>query len=116
MHADGVSLRPILEDPESAAGRDHILNVYYGGEFLYTQRILIGERYKYVFNGFDIDELYDLETDPGENHNLIDEPDHQDIAQGLRNELYRMMEAVDDPYSGTWLYHAGRYLPYTAAT
>ena len=32
---------------------DQILCAYYGGEFLYTQRIAITDRYKYVFNGFD---------------------------------------------------------------
>lgn len=90
------------------------MNVCYGGEFLFAQRILITRRYKYIFNGFDIDELYDLETDPDEMVNRVDEPDMQTLAQVLRNELYRQMEALGDPYSGTWLYNAGHYLPYAA--
>jgi len=45
---------------------DHILCAYYGGEFLYTQRIAITDRFKYVFNGFDIDECYDLRTIAGD--------------------------------------------------
>ncbi len=32
-----------------------ILCAYYGGEFLYTQRIALNRRYKYVFNGFEFD-------------------------------------------------------------
>ena len=31
------------------------------------QRQVLTARYKYVFNGFDFDELYDLATDPHEN-------------------------------------------------
>ena len=33
------------------------MNIYYGCEFLHLQRIMITERYKYVFNGFDLDEF-----------------------------------------------------------
>ena len=88
------------------------MNAYYGGEFLYTQRILITQRYKYVFNGFDIDELYDLETDPSEMINLIDDAGHTEIRDGLRRRLYEEMERLDDPYKSRWKYHAGRYLPH----
>ena len=41
---------PIRGQPQ---WRDDILCAYYGGEFLYTQRIAITDRFKYVFNGFD---------------------------------------------------------------
>ncbi|MAG13553.1 MAG: hypothetical protein CMN78_03040 [Spirochaetales bacterium] len=63
---DGIDLSAILEDPESTPSREAIFNVYYGCEFLRVQRMIITDRYKYVFNGFDVDELYDLEIDPSE--------------------------------------------------
>jgi arylsulfatase A-like enzyme len=109
---DGISLSDLIQSPETTESRDAIMNAYYGGEFLYTQRILITQRYKYVFNGFDIDELYDLETDPSEMNNLIDDAGHTEIRDGLRRRLYEEMERLDDPYKSRWKYHAGRYLPH----
>jgi arylsulfatase A-like enzyme len=43
---------------------------YHGSRFLLTQRIYWEDNWKFVFNGFDFDELYDLENDPNELHNL----------------------------------------------
>ena len=34
--------------------------------------MIIDKKFKYVFNAFDFDKLYDLETDPGETVNLFD--------------------------------------------
>ena len=68
-YADGARLQPLFENPAAASWTDQIMCAYYGGEFLYTQRIAITDRFKYVFNGFDIDECYDLEDDPEEMHN-----------------------------------------------
>ena len=47
------ALQPLFEDPGAYRLGDEILCAYYGGEFLYTQRIAITNRFKYVFNGFD---------------------------------------------------------------
>jgi hypothetical protein len=94
---------------------------YYGGEFLYTQRIAITDRFKYVFNGFDIDELYDLQEDPEELQNAIDDAKYARYRDDMRARLYEMMNAVEDPYGmpATWhqsgnrpdRYGAPRYLP-----
>jgi arylsulfatase A-like enzyme len=58
-------------------------------------------RYKFV-QTFDIDEpqrvvfeeLYDLELDPAEMSNVIDESSHTSVAQRLRNDLRRKKNAV----------------------
>ena len=73
-YPDGRSLVPLFENPQRPDWSDDILCAYYGGEFLYTQRIAINRRYKYVFNGFDFDELYDLEADPDEMRNVVGDP------------------------------------------
>ena len=109
--ADGMSLVPILRDPEGEPSRDAIMNSYYGCEFLHVQRTVITRRHKYVFNGFDIDELYDLKTDPTEMTNRLNDPTYADVRDDLRRRLYTFMKRYDDPFSGTWLYDAGRYLP-----
>jgi arylsulfatase A-like enzyme len=54
-YPDGRSLTALFDDPARTDWNDDILCVYYGGEFLYTQRIAVNRRYKYVFNGFDYD-------------------------------------------------------------
>jgi hypothetical protein len=61
---DGRALQPLFDDSAARSWPDQILCAYYGGEFLYTQRIGVTRRLKYVFNGFDVDEMYDLVRDP----------------------------------------------------
>jgi arylsulfatase A-like enzyme len=122
-HADGYDLRPLMTrrpGAEQAPGpsdqwRDREpwpqfrLNSYYGCELLYTQRIAIGQRYKYVFNGFDWDELYDLARDPGEVCNLIDDPAYAEAAQDMRDALWDLMFRHYDPYTQL-MWGAARYL------
>ena len=118
---DGRALQPLFADPRSNSWPDGIMCAYYGGEFLYTQRIAITDRFKYVFNGFDIDELYDLRDDPEELHNTIEDEKYAKYRDDMRARLYEMMDAVEDPYGmpATWhqsgsrpdRYGAPRYLP-----
>lgn len=108
--ADGRSLRPLLEDPARADWEDVAFCAYYGGEFLYTQRMVITPRHKYVFNGFDFDELYDLEADSHELHNAIDDDDYATTRDAMRALLWDQMERYDDPYAQN-RYGAARYLP-----
>ena len=100
-HADGRDLTPLLAEPHRAeeSWPAHILNVYYGCEFLYVQRIAIGRRFKYVFNSFDWDELYDLQADPGELRNLAKDPAHAETAQDMRDALWELCYRHHDPYT-----------------
>lgn len=120
-YADGRALQPLFSNPATRSWPDQIMCAYYGGEFLYTQRIAITQRFKYVFNGFDIDELYDLERDPEEMHNAVADLSYTKYCDDMRARLYEMMSQFEDPY-GTptrWTlpgnrpnrYGAPRYLP-----
>ena len=40
---------------------------------------------------WDVDELYDLKTDPGETNNLINQPDYRSIVKEMENRLYAML-------------------------
>jgi len=52
----------------------------------------------------DIDELYDLENDPGEMKNLINDPKYDDIEQELRNELENLKKRYKyNPDRDWWL-------------
>ncbi len=108
---DGRALQPLFADPRASSWADQIMCAYYGGEFLYTQRIAITDRYKYVFNGFDIDELYDLQDDPEEMHNAINDPNYAKYADDMRARLYEMMNAVEDPYGTPSQWHGAGNRP-----
>ncbi len=46
------------------------------------------------------DEPYDLESDPGEMHNLIDSPAKAGIRSRLQDKLLDWMNASRDPFRG----------------
>jgi arylsulfatase A-like enzyme len=120
-YADARSLLPLFKDPTRDDWREHIMATFYGGEFLYTQRIAISERYKYIFNAFDYDECYDLVTDPEEMTNVINDPTKKAVVDDMRARLWEMMNEYEDPYGDmqnsadpgkmTKMYNAARYLP-----
>lgn len=43
------------------------------------------------------EELYDTYLDPNESHNLVDDPEHEDVRRELRERLDDWMERTDDP-------------------
>jgi arylsulfatase A-like enzyme len=69
---------------------------FLGTEYYYTQRIIRNKRYKYVFNGFDIDELYDLEEDPYELTNLANNKEYEEVKRELIKELWQWAKKTDD--------------------
>ena len=49
-----------------------------------------------MFNGFDFDELYDLEKDPWELENLGDHPEYEPVKRRLIAEMWRWAHITDD--------------------
>jgi len=72
---------------------------FHGTELLYSQRILTTRKHKYVFNGFDFDELYDLEADPHEMRNLYFSSAHRHVLEDMIRRLWRRALAVGDTIS-----------------
>ena len=59
---------------------------------------------KYIWREEGPEELYDLESDPDERLNLIDDPTYSGIQSELRSELDHWFEVHDDPrFSGIGL-------------
>jgi arylsulfatase A-like enzyme len=112
-YADGRPLQTLFENPNRTDWPDHVLCAFYGGEFLYTQRMAITQRFKYVFNGFDIDECYDLGRDPGELQNIAASAGHRAQVDDMRARLYELMAEFHDPYGqhpdGISAGHGDRY-------
>ncbi len=98
----GQSLLPLLVGPASG-GRPDIFCVYTGNQFgLYSQRMVRDARWKYVWNATAVDELYDLQADPGELHNRAADPGCGDELRRLRHRLVAWMEETRDRLLNGW--------------
>ncbi len=97
-HFDGRSVVPLLRG-ETVPWRDVFLYVYYWEKnFPQSPTVfsLRGDRYKYItyYGLWDADELYDLQNDPDEQHNLLYDPAHAPIAAEMESRMYAMMEEL----------------------
>lgn len=93
----GRSLLPLLHDSGPAESwRRYRFTQFSGVELYYTQRSVADDRYKYVYNGFDTDELYDLESDPHEMTNLAANPDFDSVKERLCSAMWRFAAREDD--------------------
>lgn len=54
------------------------------------------ERYKYVAALYDGDELYNLNEDPFEMQNLVEDPVYQDVKADLRQRIVEHIESTGD--------------------
>lgn len=85
--------------------RDSITSSGNGQQFgLFNSRMIRIDRYKYVWNMTDIDELYDLDADPGEKMNRIADESLVSLVKDLRHRLYEQLIAHEDLFlRSPWL-------------
>jgi arylsulfatase A-like enzyme len=95
-HFSGESLLPFLRDEKPSGWRDEVHTQCNGVELYYTQRSVMTREWKYVFNGFDQDELYHLREDPHEMHNLADDLQYRDQKRDLCRRLWRFAHREGD--------------------
>lgn len=69
-------------------------DAYQGREF--KLRGIRTATYKYNWSPHDLDELYDLEHDPGERNNVAQKPEYADVRRDLKDRLFRWMRAEND--------------------
>ena len=57
------------------------------------------DRYKLIhfYNDIDVWELYGLQNDPMEMHNIYNEPGNEALIDSLKTELNKLQEQYDDP-------------------
>ena len=94
--AQGRSLAPLLAGQEPSDWPDDTFAEFHGQRFFWTQRIAWTERWKYVFNGFDFDELYDLENDPHELTNLAGDPHYANVVEEMAQRMWTRIRAIGD--------------------
>jgi len=68
-------------------------------------RCICDGRYKLSIHLMTSDELYDLESDPGEMHNLIDSPALAAVRNRLHDQLLEWMNTSRDPFRGYYWGH-----------
>ena len=99
-HVQGRSWVPLLEGDNSDWRRTGLLEYYSHEQPMPWMRDL---SYKVVHTGrfklihwlaYDADELYDLDSDPYEQTNLADLPEHRTVADGLLDEMDRLVAEV----------------------
>lgn len=94
-YMQGRSLTPLFHGDTIDWRRSFLFEYFVDDAYPYAGPTMLAvrtERYKLVdsFLDDDIDELYDLQQDPGEMHNLIAEPLYDGLLHSLRRELERL--------------------------
>lgn len=95
-HMDGRSFLKLLEG-KRLAWRDEVFYEYYWERnFPHTPTVhgVRSKRYKYIhYHGiWDIDELYDIQNDPDEKHNLIDKPQYKELVDRMNKKMFDWLE------------------------
>jgi arylsulfatase A-like enzyme len=101
---DGRSLVPVLEGRTPGDWRTEMYAEFHGMQWgLYPQRMIRNRRYKFVFNGQDPNELYDLENDPYEVHNVYLDPAYAAVREQFVEKLYQWNETTNDSWRPEWM-------------
>ena len=101
---EGRSLLPLLRGTTPGDWRKYAFSTYNGQQFgLVTQRMIRDERWKYVWNLTDVDELYDLREDPWELENRVGKSKYGAELARLRQDLAKELKRRGDPAFSVWV-------------
>lgn len=95
---DGRSIVPLLKGQTPEDWPEEVFLQFHGHHFPYPQRGIRSRTHKLVVNPADVNELYDLEQDPDELHNLIDDPAYRTVRDELMARLYAHLVASGDNF------------------
>ena len=85
------SLLPLCQEAD-AAWSDELICEHTGHGHHFPMRMILHDRFKYVFSLHDMNELYDMEADPYEMNNLALDPAYADVRRDMRQRLLRHFE------------------------
>lgn len=98
----GESFLPLLKGEEVPEWRHSLYYHFYEYPAEHAVRRHFGvrtDRYKLIhyYNDFNAWEMFDLQEDPNEMHNIYGQPGTEEITKKLKAELSRLQEYYDDP-------------------
>lgn len=93
---DSKAFTPLLYSPEKEDEYQKGFAEYFGGRMLLTQRIVWDGLWKFIFNGFDFDELYNLQEDPWEMTNLAGREEYDEVVRRMCGQMWRMIRDTED--------------------
>jgi len=102
-HFAGASLLPFLRGETPLNWRKAVFTQCNGVELYYSQRSVMTKEYKYTFNGFDQDELYDLHSDPREMLNLANDPAYEDVKHDMLRCLWQFAYSEGDTMTNPYI-------------
>jgi arylsulfatase A-like enzyme len=110
---DSRSFADVLSDPSGAAGGyTRGFAEYHGGRFRLTQRIIWDGPWKLCWNGFDFDEIYNLDEDPHEMNNRIDDKTADVQVRALMRYAWQVVRDTGDKALLNSQYPILRLAPY----
>ena len=92
---DGISLLSLFKG-ENPDWREELMVQTHGHYIKHLGRAVLHDRYKYIFNEDDMDELYDLTSDPHELDNLINNPKFDEILKTMKQKLKILRNNAND--------------------
>ena len=95
---DGRSVLAALRGEPVSLNGEMLYEYYWEYAFPHTPTTLAlrDDRYKFIYypGVWDLQELYDLQTDPKERHNLIAAPEHEARIEAMRKRLWDILESA----------------------
>ncbi|MBD2844049.1 sulfatase-like hydrolase/transferase [Paenibacillus sp. IB182496] len=92
----GSSLIPFIRNDRPEAWREAVFTQSNGNELYGIQRSIMTKEWKFVYNGFDYEELYDLREDPHETCNRFGQAEYEPVVRSLSEQLWSFARKVDD--------------------
>ena len=93
---DGLSLKNLIKG-DNANSRDSIFAEFHGYEPCLTSiRMVRTKKWKYIYNPFSMDELYDMESDPYEIYNLAPRIGHKAVLMRMKERMIDWMRSTND--------------------
>ena len=101
---DAKSLVPLFNGQTPKDWPDSVYCESHGEVWGYSsQRMVRTERWKYVYQPNDLDELYDLKTDSAEMHNLVNDQNYAEILDEMKARLLGWNDETKDMFQWEWV-------------